>query len=200
MPNKTHQRKLIFISHFFSFFKRFSDAGYRRPIIIASTRAPLSIVWRTSVFGGKTRRAFAVLMLSRRLLIWLPVLMACGIGSSGCHVRRALWYSGRGSRWILSAIWNQYVFSFSILPLRLWLLELIKFLGNKTFRVESQRHVPKLEGRERVRENSSYPMNLVSRRDNCGMWRDNHLYFWCAHTVTPRTTSCITLENQCCLW
>ena len=67
------------------------------PMIMALTVVPASSVVRSSVLGGSTSRALAVLMLSSRLLHWLPVLETVGVPSFP-QERKALWYSGRGSR------------------------------------------------------------------------------------------------------
>ena len=48
---------------------------------MALTVVPASSVVCSSVLGGSTRRALAVLMLSNRLLHWLPVLETVGVPS-----------------------------------------------------------------------------------------------------------------------
>ena len=62
------------------------------------TSDPAGRLGRVSLLGGSTNRALALLMLSSRLLHWLPVLTAVGMGSSGDQLSMARWYSGRGSR------------------------------------------------------------------------------------------------------
>ena len=76
------------------------------PMIMALTVVPASSVVCSSVLGGSTRRALAVLMLSNRLLHWLPVLETVGVPSFP-QERKALWYSGRGSRDILWESWQR---------------------------------------------------------------------------------------------
>ena len=77
------------------------------PITMASTTLPAAILLHSPVFGGRISSALALLMLSRRLLIWFPVLLAVGIGSSGCHVRTQRWYSGLGSKRRSDVTWER---------------------------------------------------------------------------------------------
>lgn len=74
---------------------------YTLPITIQSTTSPFLTCLQSSEYAGSKSIALAAFMLSRRLLIWFPVLLANGRPSpSVLQLRVHLWYSGRGSNWI----------------------------------------------------------------------------------------------------
>ena len=72
---------------------------HARSISIAGTRASFFSVASSSVRGGNKSSALTARMLSRRLLIWRPLLSANGRPSpAGCHDNRQRCHSGRESR------------------------------------------------------------------------------------------------------
>ena len=84
---------------------------------IASSTVPALTLNRSCVRGGNKTSAWAEHTLSRRLLIWLPVISAVGRWSPDFQDRITLWYSGRGSSVFISC--PNYMFK-KIKHLNMW--------------------------------------------------------------------------------